>query len=79
VQPFQNADEWQKAYLTDMIQDLVDHDVVVNCALIERGWAEFDTEEDYQRLPRVAEQQRLFGLVETVDPHYKRRCCNREY
>jgi L-glutamine-phosphate cytidylyltransferase len=64
TQPFQHAREWQKAYITDMVQELVDWGVPVNCALVERGWAELDTEEDYQRLPHIAARQRLSMLVE---------------
>jgi choline kinase len=62
--PFQHAREWRKAYITDMVQELVDRGVTVSCALVERGWAELDTEEDYQRLPRIAARQGLTMLVE---------------
>lgn len=64
TEPFQHAREWRKAYITDMIQDLVDQGVTVHCALVERGWAELDTEEDYQRLPQISERQRLATLIE---------------
>ena len=40
---------FQKAYLTDMIQELVDIGVKVHCVIIERGWKEIDTVEDYQK------------------------------
>jgi len=46
--PFQRAKTFQKAYLTDMIQELVDVGVKVHCVIIERGWKEIDTVEDYQ-------------------------------
>lgn len=62
--PFQHAREWRKAYITDIIQELVDRGVTVNCALVERGWAELDTEEDYRRLPDIAERQKLTLLLE---------------
>lgn len=64
TKPFQHAREWRKAYITDMVQELVDRGETVACALVERGWAEFDTEEDYQRLPRIAARQGLTMLVE---------------
>ena len=48
-QPFQRAKTFQKAYITDMIQEIVDIGVKVHCVLIERGWKEIDTEEDYQK------------------------------
>ena len=47
--PFQRAKTFQKAYLTDMIQELVDTGVKVHCVIIERGWKEIDTVEDYQK------------------------------
>ncbi len=47
--PFQRASIFQKAYLTDMIQELVDIGVKVHCVIIERGWKEIDTVEDYQK------------------------------
>jgi len=47
--PFQRAKIFQKAYLTDMIQELVDVGVKVNCVIIEKGWKEIDTVEDYQK------------------------------
>jgi choline kinase len=64
--PFQHAREWRKAYITDLVQEMVDRGVTVNCALIERGWAELDTDEDYRRLPSVAAQQRLTSLLEAT-------------
>jgi choline kinase len=50
--PFQRAATFQKAYLTDMIQELVDIGVKVHCVIIERGWKEIDTVEDYQKALR---------------------------
>ena len=47
--PFQRAKIFQQAYLTDMIQELVDIGVKVHCVIIERGWKEIDTVEDYKK------------------------------
>ena len=47
--PFQRAEVFQKAYLTDMVQELVDIGVKVHCVIIERGWKEIDTVEDYKK------------------------------
>ena len=47
--PFQRAKIFQKAYLTDMIQELVDIGVKVHCVIIESGWKEIDTVEDYKK------------------------------
>ena len=47
--PFQRAKTFQNAYLTDMIQELVDIGIKVHCVIIERGWKEIDTIEDYKK------------------------------
>jgi len=47
--PFQRAKIFQQAYLTDMIQELVDVGIKVHCVIIERGWKEIDTEDDYKK------------------------------
>ena len=47
--PFQRAKKFQNAYLTDMIQELVDIGVKVHCVIIERGWKEIDTVEEYKK------------------------------
>ncbi len=57
--PFQAAKEWQKAYITDFLTDLIASGITVNCLVIERGWAEIDTVQDYERLPDIAARQRL--------------------
>ncbi len=62
---FQQATEWRVAYITDIVQQLVDQGRPVNCAVIERGWAELDTEQDVERLEIIAPQQRLQTIVET--------------
>jgi choline kinase/DNA-binding XRE family transcriptional regulator len=47
--PFQRAKIFQQAYLTDLIQELVDIGIKVHCVIIERGWKEIDTVEDYKK------------------------------
>lgn len=46
---FQTAKTFEKAYLTDMIQDMVDIGVEVYSVIIARGWKEIDTVEDYEK------------------------------
>lgn len=60
--PFRAAREWHKAYVTDFLSDLIACGTEVNCLLIERGWAELDTVQDYERLPGIVHRQRLFSL-----------------
>ena len=41
--------KFSKAYLTDFIQELVDIGIKVHCVIIESGWKEIDTVEDYKK------------------------------
>lgn len=61
--PFQNAAEWRKAYITDMVQQLVDDGTTVDAVQLKRGWAELDTQQDYDRLLSIAARQSLNTLV----------------
>ena len=47
--PFHRASVFQKAYLTDMIQEMTDKGIPIQCVIIERGWKEIDTVEDYEK------------------------------
>ena len=46
--PFQRASHWRMAYITDLLQELVDRGEPVHCTLIQGGWLEIDTTEDYE-------------------------------
>jgi L-glutamine-phosphate cytidylyltransferase len=54
--PFQKAKTFQKAYITDIIQDMSDLGVPIHCVIIERGWKEIDTEEDYKNALKSFEE-----------------------
>jgi choline kinase len=60
--PFREAAQWRRAYITDLLMDLIHAGTDVRCLLIERGWAEFDVAEDYERLPATIHRQRLTSL-----------------
>jgi len=53
--PFQNAASLEKAYMTDMIQELVGNGSLVQSIDIEGGWMEIDTPQDLERA------RKLFG------------------
>jgi choline kinase len=61
---FQNAARWRQAYVTDLFQELVDRGHRVSCSVFERGWAELDTAQDYERLTKIAQRQLLTTIVE---------------
>jgi len=48
--PFHEADVFEKAYLTDMIQELVDAKIDVHCVSIQGGCVEIDTLQDYENV-----------------------------
>jgi choline kinase len=50
--PFHQAASLEKAYLTDMFQELVDTGSVVKSADIEGGWMEVDTPQDLAEASR---------------------------
>ena len=45
---FQQAPAWKLAYLTDLLQEMVDRGIEIRCAVIQGGWVEIDTSEDYE-------------------------------
>ena len=61
--PFQNAAQWQRAYITDIFQEMIDRNWVVNISLVEKRWAELDTRQDYERLLDMVETQSLYSLM----------------
>lgn len=50
--PFQHAASLDKAYMTDMIQELIDNGKLVQSIDIEGGWREIDTPQDLERAQR---------------------------
>ncbi len=46
--PFKQALRFEEAYLTDMIQEIIDRGFRVEPHLIRGGWMELDTEQDYR-------------------------------
>ncbi len=40
---------YPKAYMTDLLQALIDTDICVNVEKVANGWIEFDTESDYEK------------------------------
>ena len=48
--PYQNAKEWQKSYITDIFQEMIDKGEELYCILIQKNWKEFDTVQDFLRV-----------------------------
>jgi choline kinase/predicted SAM-dependent methyltransferase len=47
--PFGQAVVFEKAWMTDIFQEMTELGVPLYCVIIERGWMEIDTPEDYER------------------------------
>lgn len=47
--PWQTSKLFQRAYMTDMLQGLLDDGVRVDAVTVEGGWLEFDTVDDYMK------------------------------
>lgn len=47
--PFGQADVFERASQTDLLQEMTELGVPLHCVIIERGWMEIDTPEDYER------------------------------
>lgn len=45
----QSGNVFREAYMTDLLQELIDRDYTVDAHTIEQGWLEFDTTEDYDQ------------------------------
>ena len=56
---FQKAVTFSQAYLTDMIQEMVDRSVNVCCVKINNGWKEIDTMEDFQNAVEIFKNKGL--------------------
>jgi L-glutamine-phosphate cytidylyltransferase len=48
--PYQHAKEWQKSYITDIFQEMIDKGEKIYCVLIKKNWMEFDTVQDFKRI-----------------------------
>jgi len=47
--PFQTAPRFETAYLTDLLQEMVDHGHAIGSIAIHGGWREIDTPQDLER------------------------------
>ena len=46
---WRNSKNIENAYMTDMIQEMIDRNQTVDCINIKNGWLEFDTVDDYEQ------------------------------
>lgn len=53
LQRFHDANSFEKAYLTDMLQELIDRGYPIHTVYIKGGWMEIDTIQDLQKARRI--------------------------
>ncbi len=46
---WKRSKSFKKAYMTCMLQELIDNNIIVSPIIIQHGWMEFDTVEDYDK------------------------------
>lgn len=51
--PYQNSKEWQKSYITDIFQEMIDNGEKIHCVLIRKNWWEMDTPEDLEKVRQI--------------------------
>ncbi len=56
-EPFQRSAVFQKAYLTDLLQDMADLGVPIHCEIIGSAWKEIDTVEDFEKAQNAFKQK----------------------
>ncbi len=61
--PFHRAAEWQQAYLTDFMSELLHRDETITPCCIVNDWLEFDTLGDYERV-------QPFSSLDDFQRHY---------
>jgi NDP-sugar pyrophosphorylase family protein len=54
---FQRAKAFQKAYLTDLLQDMASLGVPIHCEIIGSAWKEIDTLEDFEKAVNAFKQK----------------------
>ena len=51
--PFHDALTFEKAYLTDMIQEMVNQDIVIEPIIVDGNWCEIDTPQDLENAKKI--------------------------
>lgn len=61
---WRNSRDFNNAYMTDMIQELIDTGNRVCAEKIQRGWLEFDTVDDYEIYQKMIQEDKLNNFIE---------------
>ena len=58
-QRFHDAVSIRKAYLTDMLQELIDRGYPIHAVMVNHGWVEIDTQQDYEYAQQLIKDGKL--------------------
>jgi len=58
-QRFHDAVSIRKAYLTDMFQELIDRGYPIHAVMVNHGWVEIDTQQDYEYAQELIKKGKL--------------------
>ena len=58
-QRFHDAVSIQKAYLTDLFQELIDRGYPIHAVMVNHGWVEIDTQQDYEYAQQLIKDGKL--------------------
>lgn len=64
---WRNSRSFEQGYMTDLIQEIIDAGVPVKAIIVEHGWLEFDTNEDYEKVLLWADNGHLSKFCRLED------------
>lgn len=62
--PWRKSKSFKKAYMTCMVQELIERDVDVTAIHVDRGWLEFDTAQDYENAVAWEKTGKLINFLD---------------
>jgi phosphoenolpyruvate phosphomutase len=63
-EPWLRSKSFKKAYMTCMLQALINAGYRVDPIIVKHGWLEFDTNEDYEKMIKLAKEQMIKELFD---------------
>ena len=62
-----NSLPFEKSYLTDFLNSMINENIEINAIPINNGWLELDTISDYKLYNELYEKDKLSTLIELDD------------
>ena len=67
INPLNNSLPFEKSYLTDFLNSMINENIEINAIPINNGWLELDTISDYKLNNELYEKDKLSTLIELDD------------